>query len=67
MSEEDLPLPSPRMSARVEKANLDPLGLAELQRYIDELRAEISRAEAVIAAKHGHRSAADAFFRPAGA
>ncbi len=36
----------------------------ELQDYIAELRAEIARAEAAIAAKQSHRAAADAFFRP---
>jgi uncharacterized small protein (DUF1192 family) len=48
---------------RIEKFPLDPLGVTELHDYISELRNEISRAEAAIAAKEGHRSAADAFFR----
>ncbi len=42
---------------------LEPLSVSELREYIAQLRAEISRAEAAIAAKEGHRSAADAFFR----
>ncbi len=42
---------------------LDRMGIAELDHYIAELRAEIGRAEAQIAAKRGHRSAADTMFR----
>ncbi len=53
----------PRKPARLERLVLDRLGIAELHDYIAELRAEIARAEAAIAAKSDHRSAADAFFR----
>ena len=42
---------------------LDRLGIAELERYIAELRAEIARAESQIAAKRDHRSAADTLFK----
>ena len=56
----------PARPARLEKIPLDPLGIAELQDYIAQLRAEIARAEAAIAAKSGHRSAADAYFRKPG-
>ena len=56
----------PRRPARLEKIPLDPLGIAELREYIAELTAEIARAEAAIAAKSDHRSAADAFFRKPG-
>ncbi|HWA79885.1 MAG TPA: DUF1192 domain-containing protein [Acetobacteraceae bacterium] len=42
---------------------LDPMGLAELAAYREELRAEITRVEAEMTRKQGHRSAADAFFR----
>ncbi|MDT7951848.1 MAG: DUF1192 domain-containing protein [Acetobacteraceae bacterium] len=42
---------------------LDRLGVEELERYIAELRAEIARAQAQIAAKRDHRSAADTFFK----
>lgn len=42
---------------------LDRLGVAELERYIGSLRAEIARAEAQIEAKRGHRSAADGLFK----
>jgi uncharacterized small protein (DUF1192 family) len=52
-----------RKRARLEKLALDTLGVAELREYIDELKAEIARVEADIERKHGHRSAADAFFR----
>ena len=42
---------------------LDALGVAELQSYIGELRGEIARAEAAIAARRSHRGAADLLFR----
>ncbi len=57
--EEDKPMP-PR---RVAPLALDPLGVAELQNYIAELRTEIARAEAAIARKEDHRGVADTFFR----
>ena len=60
MFDDDLPKPKPR---RLEPLRLDLLGVAELESYIEELRAEIARAEADIARKRGHRSAADAFFK----
>jgi uncharacterized small protein (DUF1192 family) len=41
------------------------MGIEELRDYISELKAEIERVEADIERKHGHRSAADAFFRRA--
>jgi uncharacterized small protein (DUF1192 family) len=53
---EDEPLP---VSAPVA---LDRMGVAELERYITGLRAEIARAESHIAAKQSHRSAADDLF-----
>lgn len=49
--------------SRLQKLMLDPLGIAELQAYIEELKDEIARAEADIARKQGHRSSADAVFR----
>jgi uncharacterized small protein (DUF1192 family) len=52
-----------RKRARFEKPVLDTWGVAELREYIDELKAEIARAEADIDRKQGHRSAADAFFK----
>ena len=58
--EDDLPRAKRR---RIEPLVLDPLGVAELREYIAELLGEIARAEAAIAGKTGHRSAADAFFR----
>lgn len=42
---------------------LDRMGVAELERYIAELQGEIARAEAQIAAKRGHRNAADTLFK----
>jgi uncharacterized small protein (DUF1192 family) len=53
----------PTKRARLEKLPLDTLGLEELRAYIGELREEIARVEADIERKHGHRSAADAFFK----
>jgi uncharacterized small protein (DUF1192 family) len=43
--------------------DLTPYGVAELQEYIAMLQAEIERARGAIAAKQGHRSSADAFFK----
>jgi uncharacterized small protein (DUF1192 family) len=60
MMEDDLPRPKPR---RLQDLKLDGLGIDELEGYIAELRAEITRVEAEIARKRGHRSAADAVFR----
>ena len=53
----------PRRKSRLERPPLDGLGVAELRGYVDELKAEIERAEAAIAAKQGHRAAADTFFK----
>jgi uncharacterized small protein (DUF1192 family) len=53
----------PRPRARLVTPSLDPLGLAELQDYIAELKQEINRAENEIARKHNHRSTADSIFR----
>lgn len=61
MIEEDEPKPKRR---RLEPPLLDTWGEAELESYIGELRAEISRTEAEIDRKRGHRAVADAFFRP---
>ena len=60
MFEDEDPKPKIR---RLEPLRLDSLGVAELESYIEELRAEITRAEANIVRKRGHRSAADAFFK----
>ncbi len=48
---------------RLAKPVLDRMGVAELQGYIGELRAEIARAEAQIEAKQAHRGAADGMFK----
>ncbi|GAC1341814.1 MAG: hypothetical protein NVSMB18_14700 [Acetobacteraceae bacterium] len=42
---------------------LDRMGLDELDAYIAGLRGEIARAEAEIARKRDHRSAADSVFK----
>lgn len=60
IEEEDGPV---RKRIRLEKLVLDTLGIEELRDYIAELREEITRVEADIGRKQGHRSAADAFFR----
>jgi uncharacterized small protein (DUF1192 family) len=58
--DEDLPQ---RRKRRLERLVLDTLGVEEMNDYIAELREEIARVEADIAAKQRHRSAADAFFK----
>jgi len=60
MDEDDAPVRKP---ARLQKLVLDTLGIVELREYIDELKTEITRVEADIERKQGHRSAADAFFK----
>lgn len=59
MFEDDEPRKSPVLAQPV----LDPLGIDELGDYIAALRAEISRAEAAVERKRGHRAAAETFFR----
>ncbi len=43
--------------------NLDPLSIEELQAYIAEMKEEITRVEAKIAAKQAHLSAASNLFK----
>lgn len=59
MHDDDPPRPAPRLPS----PPLDPLGVADLHAYIAELRAEITRAEAAIARKQDHRSAAEGVFK----
>ncbi len=58
MEDDELPV-----ARRVVPLPLDPLGVAELQGYIAELRMEIARVEAAIGRKQDHRGVADSFFR----
>lgn len=57
--DEDLPRPRRLLTP----PPLDRLGVEELHAYITELRGEIGRAEAEIARKQSHRSAAASFFK----
>lgn len=59
LNEDEEPRPRPRLATPA----LDPLGVEELEAYIRELQTEIGRAEAQIARKRDHRSAADSVFR----
>lgn len=43
--------------------NLEIMGVAELNAYIEELEAEILRARAAIAAKQSARAGAESFFK----
>lgn len=61
MDDDDLPR-SPAQT-RPAPRDLAPLGVAELEAYIAELRAEIARAEAAIKAKLGQRAGAESFFK----
>jgi uncharacterized small protein (DUF1192 family) len=61
-SDDEASVPS-APKGRIQPLVLDSLGIAELENYIGELRTEISRAEAEIQRKQGHRSTADALFR----
>ena len=57
--DDDLPT---RASARLTILPLDALGLEELDAYVTDLRAEISRVEAAMTRKRSHRTVADAVF-----
>jgi uncharacterized small protein (DUF1192 family) len=59
---EDEELPQKRRSW-LEKPLMDPLSVADLRLYIEELRGEIARAEAAIQKKEGARGHADSFFK----
>jgi uncharacterized small protein (DUF1192 family) len=52
----------PKRAPRFMPLPLDGLGVQELREYIASLQAEISRAEAAIAARGQQRNAADAVF-----
>jgi uncharacterized small protein (DUF1192 family) len=54
---------APRKRQVLEKPRFDGWDVGQLRDYIAELQAEIARAEAGIAAREGHRAAAEAFFR----
>jgi uncharacterized small protein (DUF1192 family) len=54
---------SPPPPQRINRVALDPMGVAELTSYINELRGEIARVEVAIAAKQDHRGVTDSFFR----
>ncbi|MGE5516735.1 MAG: DUF1192 family protein [Bacteroidota bacterium] len=43
--------------------NLEIMGVAELNAYIEELEGEIARARAAIAAKQSARAGAESFFK----
>jgi uncharacterized small protein (DUF1192 family) len=58
---EDEPRPMPRTAFH--PAPLEGWSEADLRGYIQELKAEITRAEAAIATRGHQRAAAEAFFR----
>ncbi|HQT64157.1 MAG TPA: DUF1192 domain-containing protein [Acidocella sp.] len=64
ISDEDLPKKARNLLV---PPPLDMLGVAELQDYIEVLKAEIARVQAVISAKDAHKAAAAAFFKTPGA
>jgi len=59
-SEEDLPKPLRKLLV---PPVLDSLGISELESYIADLEAEITRVKAKIALKDAHKAAAAAFFK----
>jgi uncharacterized small protein (DUF1192 family) len=61
MDDDDLP-PSAAKNPPKPK-DLSPLSVAELEVYIDRLKAEIARVEDAIRTKRGQRTGAEAFFR----
>ena len=59
MSFDDL---EPRVPKTAPK-NLEPMAVAELEEYIEDLKAEIARAETQIAAKKSQKSGAASLFK----
>ncbi len=55
--------PRPKPPQRFTPAALQDWAETDLRTYIEDLKAEIARAEAAIAARSNQRAAADAFFR----
>lgn len=53
----------PKRPQRLAQLPLDRLSVVDLDDYVAELRAEISRVEADIERKQSHRNAAESFFR----
>ena len=53
----------PKSHVLVGRPPLDPLSVEDLQAYIADLHAEISRAEAAIAKKRGAKGDAERFFK----
>lgn len=62
MDADDL-APPPAPAAGFTPRPLDPLSVAELERYIGQLEDEIARARAAIGAKQAVRAGAEALFR----
>lgn len=60
MDEDDL---EPVKRTNLEPKVFDTCSIEEIEAYIGELKAEISRSEAAIAAKKGFRSSAEDVFR----
>ena len=59
MSFEDLEPRAPKTAPK----NLEPMAVAELEEYIERLRAEIARVEAQIAAKKAQQKGAASLFK----
>ena len=60
IEDDEAPKPPP---GRLQPLRLEPMGLAELTAYREELMAEIARVDAEMARKKSHLGAADTFFR----
>lgn len=52
----------PKKPSGFQPANLEPLSMDELSRYISQLQDEIDRAEAEISRKKAHQEAASSIF-----
>lgn len=61
MDDDDLPRSTSKN--RLPPKDLTPMGVAELEAYIAELRTEIARVEAAIRAKLGQRAGAESVFK----
>jgi len=63
MDTDDLEPMKPSMSAATVRKDLDEMSIEAIGDYIAELKDEIARAEAAIAAKKAARDGAHAFFK----
>ena len=63
MDTDDLEPMKPAMNAAAVRKDFDEMSIEAIGEYVDELKAEIVRAEAAVKSKQAARAGADAFFK----